>query len=78
MDIETTINTLLKDGFILVFNQDKLDIVTFISHNKGQLMSMYTIGINILNRVFLYDMIEKNKKNNRQRGKMGARICRIE
>ena len=27
MDIESTITTLLKDGFILVFNQDKLDIV---------------------------------------------------
>ncbi len=27
MDINTTITTLLKDGFILVFNQDKLDIV---------------------------------------------------
>jgi 2-dehydro-3-deoxyphosphogluconate aldolase/(4S)-4-hydroxy-2-oxoglutarate aldolase len=27
MDIKTTIATLLKDGFILVFNQDKLDIV---------------------------------------------------
>jgi len=27
MDIETTITTLLRDGFILVFNQDKLDIV---------------------------------------------------
>lgn len=27
MDIETTIATLLKDGFILVFNQDKLDVV---------------------------------------------------
>ncbi|HUW19096.1 MAG TPA: bifunctional 4-hydroxy-2-oxoglutarate aldolase/2-dehydro-3-deoxy-phosphogluconate aldolase [Sedimentisphaerales bacterium] len=28
MDITTTIRTLLKDGFILVFNQDKLDIVS--------------------------------------------------
>jgi 2-dehydro-3-deoxyphosphogluconate aldolase/(4S)-4-hydroxy-2-oxoglutarate aldolase len=27
MDIESTITTLLKDGFILVFNQDKLDVV---------------------------------------------------
>jgi len=27
MDIKSTIETLLKDGFILVFNQDKLDIV---------------------------------------------------
>jgi 2-dehydro-3-deoxyphosphogluconate aldolase/(4S)-4-hydroxy-2-oxoglutarate aldolase len=27
MDIKETITTLLKDGFILVFNQDKLDIV---------------------------------------------------
>ena len=27
MDIETVIATLLRDGFILVFNQDKLDIV---------------------------------------------------
>ncbi|MBN1361883.1 MAG: bifunctional 4-hydroxy-2-oxoglutarate aldolase/2-dehydro-3-deoxy-phosphogluconate aldolase [Sedimentisphaerales bacterium] len=27
MDIKTTIATVLKDGFILVFNQDKLDIV---------------------------------------------------
>ena len=27
MDIQTTITTLLRDGFILVFNQDKLDIV---------------------------------------------------
>jgi 2-dehydro-3-deoxyphosphogluconate aldolase/(4S)-4-hydroxy-2-oxoglutarate aldolase len=27
MDIKTTITTLLRDGFILVFNQDKLDIV---------------------------------------------------
>jgi 2-dehydro-3-deoxyphosphogluconate aldolase/(4S)-4-hydroxy-2-oxoglutarate aldolase len=27
MDIKTVITTLLKDGFILVFNQDKLDIV---------------------------------------------------
>ncbi len=27
MDIQTVIQTLLKDGFILVFNQDKLDIV---------------------------------------------------
>ncbi len=27
MNIQTTITTLLKDGFILVFNQDKLDIV---------------------------------------------------
>ena len=27
MDIESTIGTLLKDGLILVFNQDKLDIV---------------------------------------------------
>ena len=27
MDIKSTITTLLKDGFILVFNQDKLDIV---------------------------------------------------
>ena len=27
MDIETTVTTLLRDGFILVFNQDKLDIV---------------------------------------------------
>ncbi|MHC4213145.1 MAG: bifunctional 4-hydroxy-2-oxoglutarate aldolase/2-dehydro-3-deoxy-phosphogluconate aldolase [Planctomycetota bacterium] len=27
MDIKHTINTLLRDGFILVFNQDKLDIV---------------------------------------------------
>ena len=27
MDIESTIRTLLKDGLILVFNQDKLDIV---------------------------------------------------
>jgi len=27
MDIETVLNTLLRDGFILVFNQDKLDIV---------------------------------------------------
>jgi 2-dehydro-3-deoxyphosphogluconate aldolase/(4S)-4-hydroxy-2-oxoglutarate aldolase len=27
MDIESTISTLLKDGLILVFNQDKLDVV---------------------------------------------------
>jgi len=27
MDVNSTIRTLLKDGFILVFNQDKLDIV---------------------------------------------------
>jgi len=27
MDIKSTIETLLRDGFILVFNQDKLDIV---------------------------------------------------
>ena len=27
MDINSTIETLLKDGFILVFNQDKLDVV---------------------------------------------------
>lgn len=27
MDIKTSIETLLRDGFILVFNQDKLDIV---------------------------------------------------
>jgi 2-dehydro-3-deoxyphosphogluconate aldolase/(4S)-4-hydroxy-2-oxoglutarate aldolase len=27
MSIETTVTTLLRDGFILVFNQDKLDIV---------------------------------------------------
>jgi 2-dehydro-3-deoxyphosphogluconate aldolase/(4S)-4-hydroxy-2-oxoglutarate aldolase len=27
MDIKSTIETLLKDGFILVFNQDKLDVV---------------------------------------------------
>lgn len=27
MEIKKTINTLLKDGFILVFNQDKLDVV---------------------------------------------------
>ena len=27
MDIKSTINTLLRDGFILVFNQDKLDVV---------------------------------------------------
>jgi 2-keto-3-deoxy-6-phosphogluconate aldolase len=27
MDIKHTVNTLLRDGFILVFNQDKLDIV---------------------------------------------------
>ncbi len=27
MDIKSTIKTLLRDGFILVFNQDKLDIV---------------------------------------------------
>ena len=27
MDIKTTVQVLLKDGFILVFNQDKLDIV---------------------------------------------------
>jgi len=27
MDIESTITTLLRDGFVLVFNQDKLDIV---------------------------------------------------
>jgi len=27
MDIESTITTLLRDGFILVFNQDKFDIV---------------------------------------------------
>ena len=27
MDVKTAINTLIKDGFILVFNQDKLDIV---------------------------------------------------
>ena len=27
MDMQTTITTLLRDGFILVFNQDKLDIV---------------------------------------------------
>jgi len=27
MDIKGTITTLLRDGFILVFNQDKLDIV---------------------------------------------------
>ena len=27
MDIKSTITTLLRDGFILVFNQDKLDIV---------------------------------------------------
>lgn len=27
MDIKSTITTLLKDGFVLVFNQDKLDVV---------------------------------------------------
>jgi 2-keto-3-deoxy-6-phosphogluconate aldolase len=27
MDIKNAINTLLKDGLILVFNQDKLDVV---------------------------------------------------
>ena len=27
MDIKSTIETLIKDGFILVFNQDKLDVV---------------------------------------------------
>jgi 2-dehydro-3-deoxyphosphogluconate aldolase/(4S)-4-hydroxy-2-oxoglutarate aldolase len=27
MDVKTTINTLLRDGLILVFNQDKLDVV---------------------------------------------------
>lgn len=27
MDIQSTITTLLRDGFILVFNQDKLDVV---------------------------------------------------
>ena len=27
MDIKSTIETLLRDGFILVFNQDKLDVV---------------------------------------------------
>ncbi len=27
MDITSTLTTLLRDGFILVFNQDKLDIV---------------------------------------------------
>ena len=27
MDIKTTLTTILKDGFILVFNEDKLDIV---------------------------------------------------
>ena len=27
MDIKNTIETLLRDGFILVFNQDKLDVV---------------------------------------------------
>ena len=27
MDIKSTITTLLRDGFILVFNQDKLDVV---------------------------------------------------
>ena len=27
MDITTVLTTLLRDGFILVFNQDKLDIV---------------------------------------------------
>ncbi|GAH79100.1 unnamed protein product, partial [marine sediment metagenome] len=27
MDIRKTITTLLRDGFILVFNQDKLDVV---------------------------------------------------
>ncbi|UCG59234.1 MAG: hypothetical protein JSU70_06925 [Phycisphaerales bacterium] len=27
MDIQSTITTLLRDGFVLVFNQDKLDIV---------------------------------------------------
>jgi len=27
MDLKNTITTLLKDGFILVFNQDKLDVV---------------------------------------------------
>jgi 2-dehydro-3-deoxyphosphogluconate aldolase/(4S)-4-hydroxy-2-oxoglutarate aldolase len=27
MDIKSTITTLLKDGFILVFNQDKLDVI---------------------------------------------------
>jgi len=27
MDIKSTIETLLKDGFILVFNQDKMDVV---------------------------------------------------
>ena len=27
MDIKSTITTLLKDGFILVYNQDKLDVV---------------------------------------------------
>lgn len=27
MDVKTAINTLIQDGFILVFNQDKLDIV---------------------------------------------------
>jgi len=28
MDIKSTITTLLRDGFILVFNQDKLDVVS--------------------------------------------------
>jgi len=27
MDVKSTVNTLLKDGLILVFNQDKLDVV---------------------------------------------------
>jgi 2-keto-3-deoxy-6-phosphogluconate aldolase len=27
MDVKSTITTLLRDGFILVFNQDKLDVV---------------------------------------------------
>ena len=27
MNIKSTITTLLRDGFILVFNQDKLDVV---------------------------------------------------
>jgi len=27
MDIKTTVQVLLRDGFILVFNEDRLDIV---------------------------------------------------
>jgi len=39
MDIKSTITTLLRDGFVLVFNQDKLDIV-----NTAQ--SLIEAGVN--------------------------------